>query len=184
MKHKKRCITMYIAWFVVYISLDAVHAKEQQVDSHQDSLLKQAIKYRWQHSLSAGVGRHVHLCWCWLPHKMRCTAVCVVPAMHMFALELLLSCCSLFDCRDKPDATVRELKIAVGLLKEAAGLVGTRTNAAKASKRVPVPGFPDLQFADNGLPAALRELAKCYQVPKTIRPALSHWRVDAFAKHL
>lgn len=172
-----------MAWLVFCVSLYTVHAKEQQVDNHQDNLLKQAVKYRCARLLQMCKSRKactsllVLITICHVPYSG-----CGVSATDMCAIELLLSCCNLLARRDKPDATVRELKIAVGLLKEAAGLVGTRTNAAKGSKRIPVPGFPDLQFADNGLPAALRELAKCYQVTSLTHLQIFILGVDALAK--
>jgi hypothetical protein len=68
------------------------------------------------------------------------------------------------SCRDKAGATAREQKLAAGLLKEAAGLGSAKQHAGKEHEAVPVPGVPELVFIPGGSAAALRELAKCYQV--------------------
>lgn len=55
------------------------------------------------------------------------------------------------------------MKQAVSVLTKAAGLVSSNQYSSK-DPGTPVPGFPEYVFAADGQPAALRELAKSYQV--------------------
>jgi hypothetical protein len=57
------------------------------------------------------------------------------------------------------------------LLKEAAGLGSAKQHAGKEPAAVPVPGMPELVFVPGGSAAALRELAKCYQVRRLVKKA-------------
>lgn len=81
-------------------------------------------------------------------------------------LLLLLAAAPCACCRDKDGSTAREHKLAVALLRTAAGLVGKRAAGAGAERAVPVPvpGFPELAFEAGGYAPALRELSKSYQV--------------------
>jgi hypothetical protein len=94
-----------------------------------------------------GVRGVLRLSWCSSPHSMH-SCVRATPQLH--------DC-----CRDAPDASARDHKHATTLLRTAAGLV---SSGSGPDALLPVPGFPELSFARNGSAAALRELAKSYQV--------------------